>query len=153
MKEVDAETFRLALGDVGGEIAKVLPQLGQLFDDLPAQLELPPEQERRYLFNCIQEFVHRAASIKPLVVLLDDIHWADETSLQLLEHIAGGIAKAPVLLIGTYRDTDLSRAHPLSGMLADLRRTDARTREHRNRQFRNQRHIQSNAITTPVAIE
>ena len=133
MKEVDAETFRLALGDVAGEIAKVLPQLAQLFDDLPAPLELPPEQERRYLFNSIQEFVHRAAAIRPLVVLLDDIHWADETSLQLLEHIAGGIAKVPVLLIGTYRDTDLDATRPVARTLETLIRRRVAARLHLRR--------------------
>ena len=129
-KEVDAETFRLALGDAAGEIAKVVPQLTQLFDDLPAPLELPPEQERRYIFNSVQEFVHRAAIIRPLVVLLDDIHWADETSLMLLEHIAGTISKVPVLLLGTYRDTDLDATRPVARTLETLIRRRLAARLH-----------------------
>lgn len=127
-REVDPATFRLALGDSAGEVAKVMPQLRNIFDDLPAALELPPEQERRYLFNSIQDFVHRAASVTPLVVLLDDVHWADESSILLLQHIAGTLPDAPVFLIGTYRDVELDTARPLAGALDSLVRRRIATR-------------------------
>lgn len=127
-REVDPATFRLALGDAAGEIAKVMPNLRQLYDNIPAPLELPPEQERRYLFNSIQEFVHRAASTRPLVVLLDDLHWGDESSLQLLQHIAEGLSDVPVLLLGTYRDSDLDATRPMARTLDNLIRRRLATR-------------------------
>jgi class 3 adenylate cyclase/tetratricopeptide (TPR) repeat protein len=119
-KEVDATTFRLALGDAAGEIAKVMPQLRNLYDDIPPGLELPPEQERRYLFNSITEFVVRAASTRPLVILLDDLHWADTSSLALLEIVAAGVSEMPVLILGTYRNVELDLNRPLARVLDGL---------------------------------
>lgn len=121
-RDVDPETFRMALGNAAGEIAKVMPQLRNLYDDLPPGLDLPSEQERRYLFNSIVEFVERAASVRPLVVLLDDIQWADESSLSLLCTVAQQLSKMPVLLIGTYRNVELDVHRPLSRALDELLR-------------------------------
>ncbi|MDQ3987153.1 MAG: AAA family ATPase [Actinomycetota bacterium] len=119
-RDVDRNTFRLALGDAAGEIAKVMPQLRSLFDDIPPPLELPPQQERRYLFNSIYEFVVRASSTRPLVVLLDDLHWADEASLLLLEHVAERLSDVPVLVLGTYRDVELDASRPLARAIDSL---------------------------------
>ncbi|HEX2294558.1 MAG TPA: AAA family ATPase, partial [Actinomycetota bacterium] len=122
LKDVDAETFRMALGPSAGEVAKVLPQLRHLYDDIPPPLELPPEQERRYLFNSIRDFIERASSVTPLVVLFDDVHWTDEASLQLMEHMAPALADMPVLVIVTYRDVELDAYRPLAKTLEDLLR-------------------------------
>jgi class 3 adenylate cyclase/tetratricopeptide (TPR) repeat protein len=127
-KEVDAVTFRMALGPSAGEIAKVLPQLRHAYDDIPPPLELPPEQERRYLFNSIRDFIRRASALKPLVVLFDDVHWADDASLQLMEHIAPELPDMPVLVIATYRDVELDVYRPLAKTLEDLLRRRLVTR-------------------------
>lgn len=119
-KEVDPRTFRAALGDAAGEVAKVMPQLRHMFDDLPPPLELPPEQERRYLFNSIRDFVLRAAAARPLVVILDDLQWADESSLLLLQHVAQTFEEIPVLILGTYRDVELDVHRPLATALETL---------------------------------
>lgn len=121
-REVDPETFRMALGSAAGEIAKVMPQLRNLYEDIPPGLDLPPEQERRYLFNSIVEFVGRAASVRPLVVLLDDLQWADESSLSLLRTVAQHLSEIPVLLLGTYRNVELDVQRPLSRALDELLR-------------------------------
>ncbi|MDQ3954166.1 MAG: AAA family ATPase, partial [Actinomycetota bacterium] len=121
-REVDLETFRMALGNAAGEIAKVMPQLRNLYDDIPPGLDLPPEQERRYLFNSIVEFVGRAASVRPLVVLLDDLQWADDSSLSLLRTVAQHLNQIPVLLLGTYRNVELDVQRPLSRALDELLR-------------------------------
>ncbi|MDQ3986358.1 MAG: AAA family ATPase [Actinomycetota bacterium] len=121
-KEVDSDTFRIALGDAAGEIAKIMPQLRNVYDDIPPGLELPPEQERRYLFNSIVEFLKRAASTRPLVLMLDDIHWADEASLSVLQQVAQHLESIPVLIIGTYRDVELDVNRPLVRVLDDLLR-------------------------------
>lgn len=118
--QVDAETLRVALGDAAGEVAKILPRLRTLYDDIPQPLDIPPEQERRYLFNSIAEFIQRAAATRPLVVLLDDLQWADEASLLLLQHVANGLARMPVLVIGTYRDVELDAGRPFADTLSKL---------------------------------
>ena len=56
------------------------------------------------------------------MIVLDDLHWADAASLGLLRHAIRSPVTLPVLIVGTYRPSDLSRAHPLTGLLADLRR-------------------------------
>ncbi|HEY7874738.1 MAG TPA: AAA family ATPase [Actinomycetota bacterium] len=121
-KQVDPATFRMALGDAAGEIAKVMPQLRNLYDDILPGLELPPEQERRYLFNSISEFVTRAASARPLILILDDLHWADASSLALLERVAEGLSEVPVLILGTYRNVELDTNRPLARVLDGLLR-------------------------------
>lgn len=63
-------------------------------------------------------------STRPVVIVLDDLHWADEASLAALSYLCRSPRPAGLLVVGTYRDTDLSRRHPLSSVLADLRRTD-----------------------------
>ncbi len=128
LKEVDPETFRMALGPSAGEVAKVLPQLRHLYDDISPPLELPPEQERRYLFNSIRGFIERASSVRPLVVLFDDVHWTDEASLQLMEHMAPALTDMPVLVIETYRDVELDVYRPLAKTLEDLVRRRLVTR-------------------------
>ena len=63
-----------------------------------------------------------AAGRRPVVLVLDDLHWADRASLRLLAHLAAAPEPAALLIVGTYRHTDLGRRHPLAAMLADLRR-------------------------------
>lgn len=120
MREVAPETLRLALGDAAGEVAKIVPQIRVMFDDVPPPLELPAEQERRYLFNSLWEFIERAAATTPLVLTLDDVHWADESTLLAAEHIAQRLKDISVLVLATYRDTELDIARPLARTLETL---------------------------------
>ena len=116
------EAFRGLLGESAGEVARIVPELRRVFDDIPPPLDLPPEQERRYLFNSIREFITRAAGIRPMLIVLDDLHWADEPTLLLLEHVAEALAGTPVLILGTYRDVELEVGRPLARAIEDLRR-------------------------------
>ena len=69
------------------------------------------------------DILQRAAEPQPVVVLLDDAHWADAGSVHLLRHVVSHIdPDTHILVLVTYRDTDIDRSHPLSGALADLYR-------------------------------
>ena len=114
--------LRETLGDAAPEVAKLLPELRRLFPDIPPPLELPPEQERHYLFNSVREFLARAARAQPLLLLLDDLHWADDSTLLLLQHIAQQLREVPVLILGTYRDVELDVGRPLARTLEELLR-------------------------------
>jgi len=114
--------LREALGDSAPEVAKLLPELRRLFPDIPPPLELPPEQERHYLFNSVREFVAWAARAQPLLLILDDLHWADDSTLLLLQHIAQQLREVPVLILGTYRDVELDVGRPLARALEELLR-------------------------------
>jgi DNA-binding SARP family transcriptional activator/class 3 adenylate cyclase len=114
--------FRELLGEDAPEVAKLVPRLRRLFPDIPPPLDLPAEQERRYLFNSLREYLARAASARPLFMVFDDLHWADEPTLLLLEHLAERIPEMPVLALGTYRDTEVTAGHRLAGTFDGLMR-------------------------------
>ncbi len=117
----DPEAFRRdILGDAAAEVARVLPRLRRMFPDLPVPLQLPPEQERRYLFGCLADVLSRIAARAPTLVVHDDLHWADESSLAFLEHLAPTLADHPLLIVATYRDNDVGR--PLADTFGDLHR-------------------------------
>ncbi len=80
------------------------------------------EQARFRLFDSITTFIRNASKREPLVLVLDDLHWADTPTLLLLEFMARELSGARVLIVGTYRDVELSRKHPLSAVLGELAR-------------------------------
>ena len=98
------DDFRRQIGDNAPELAELAPSLRRVFADIPQPLKLPPEQKRRYLFQSISEALARAARKRPQLRILDDLQWADESSLALLIHLANRVARLPVVIIGTYRD-------------------------------------------------
>ena len=114
--------FRAFLGDDAPEVAKLLPLLRRLFTDIPPPLELPPEQERHFLFNSLRDVLSRAATERTLFLVFEDLHWADEGTLLLLEHWAEHVPRLAVLAVGTYRDTEVTPDHRLARSLEDLRR-------------------------------
>jgi DNA-binding SARP family transcriptional activator len=80
------------------------------------------EHARFGLFDSITLALEYASRRRPLVLVLDDLNWADTDSLQLLEFFARELADVPILVVGTYRDVELSRRHPLSQTLGELAR-------------------------------
>jgi class 3 adenylate cyclase/tetratricopeptide (TPR) repeat protein len=133
MRGVSKETLRIAFGESASELAKMVPELRRIFPNLPPPLELPPEQERRYLFNSFTEFVERASRMQPLLFVLEDLHWADEPTLLLLQFLAERVAGMPVLLLGTYRDVELDVDRPLARTLEGLIRRRLAHRVNLNR--------------------
>jgi tRNA A-37 threonylcarbamoyl transferase component Bud32 len=117
---VPPESFRAALGDAAPEIARIMPALRSQFNDIGEGIELPPDQFRHYLFFRYSEFLARACGIAPLVVLFEDLHWADESSLLLIEHLAQRLHGMAVLAIGTYRAAELDVGRPLAASLERL---------------------------------
>ena len=119
---VTPKALRSALGDSAPEVAKLMPELRRLFPDIPPPPELPPEQERRYLFNGMRDFLTRASRVQPMFLVLDDLHWADDSTLLLLHHIAQRLHEMPIVILGTYRDVELDVDRPLARALDELLR-------------------------------
>ncbi len=122
MKSATPEALRTALGDEAPEVAKIVPELRRLFPDIPPPLELPPAQERHYLFDSLRAFTARASVGQPIIMLLDDLHWADDSTLLLVQHYAQQLSSMSVLMVGTYRDVELDVGRPLAKVLEDLLR-------------------------------
>jgi eukaryotic-like serine/threonine-protein kinase len=117
----DAE-LRGELGDGAPEVAKLVSEVHARFPDIPEAQPLEAEAERLRLYESVSTFIRNAATANPIVLFLDDIHWADKPSLLLMRYLARAIAGQRVLILGAYRDVELDRTHPLSEVMATLRR-------------------------------
>lgn len=116
------ERARQALGEEAPQLAKIMPRLRTLLPDIPAPLELPPDQERRFLFQAVHAFLARLAKARPLVLVIEDVHWADDASLQLLRHMAERVTEMPALVVATCRDEPLEREERFERLLEELLR-------------------------------
>jgi len=103
IEDTDPDTLRMALGDAGAEIARVLPELRSMFPDIPEPERLPSDQERRYILESVAEFIARGSATRPLVLVIDDVHWADEASIALLEETCPHVSNYPILFLATSR--------------------------------------------------
>ncbi len=116
------ETLRAQIGRGAPEVALLVPEVRESWPDLPTSPPVSPEYERYRLFESVTDFLLAIARPSGLLLMLDDLHWADRSSLRLLQHLMRRIADAPVLLAGAYRTTEITRTHPLSDIRADLHR-------------------------------
>ena len=112
------------LGDAVEEIAFVLPELGRRLPDLPVRRQFERASDRYRLFDSLSEFIGAIARAKDsgLLLCLDDLQWVDDSTLLLLEHVCRRLTTAPVLILATYRDTDLQVGRPLARTLEQLNR-------------------------------
>jgi adenylate cyclase len=120
--------FRAAIKPGAPELARILPELHRLFPEMPAPLELPPALRLRFLFTNIQEFLARSCRFAPLLVSIDDVQWADETTVQLTQHLAPVLASLPIVVVLSYRDMDASSSASRGTLQAFLDRARGRTR-------------------------
>jgi len=122
VRDRDSEQLRSDMGAGAADIAEVVSDVRERLPDLQPPPELEPEQARFRLFDSVTTFLKTASQRQPLVLVLDDLHWADQPSLMLLQFVARELGGARLLLIGTYRDVELSRQHPLAETLGELTR-------------------------------
>jgi predicted ATPase len=121
-QELEPEKLLSIMGPGAADIAQVVSEIRERLPDLPPPPPLEPEQARFRLFDSVTTFLKNASKLQPLVVILDDLHWADKPSLLLLQFLARELKDACILVIGTYRDMELGRQHPLSQTLGELSR-------------------------------
>jgi len=114
-------------GDLTPEVARLVPNLTAGLPELDSGAVVDPESERFRLFQAVDRLFSSAAKRTPLLILLDDLHWADKSSLLLLRHLARGAPSTAMLLIGTYRGDGVERT-PLGALLADLQRDQGAAR-------------------------
>jgi tetratricopeptide (TPR) repeat protein len=110
------------VGAHGSELSRLVPALASRIPDLPASKATDTDTERFLLFAAVVGLLTAASHHQPVVVVFDDLQWADKASLLLLAHLASADAAMRVLILGTYRDSELANASALMDALAALRR-------------------------------
>jgi DNA-binding CsgD family transcriptional regulator/tetratricopeptide (TPR) repeat protein len=117
----DAEALRAELGSSAGEVARMVPPLrSRLQVELSAPENL--EDDRLRLLSGILDCLRMIGTAQPLLLVLEDLHDADRGTLDLLVYLARHLTGTRVLVVGSYRDVEVDRAHPLAAALAELRR-------------------------------
>jgi tetratricopeptide (TPR) repeat protein len=122
------QAARAAMGDLAAEIAAMVPSLRRTYSDVPPMPDVPADQQRRLIFSAFLEYVQRGSQKSPGVFLFDDLHWADEPTLQLLLHMAAHLDSLRLLVVGTYRDVELDVNRPFAKTLESLLRQRLATR-------------------------
>ena len=120
---VSPEVLRGQVGAYGGELARLVPELARRLPDLPEPVSGDSEGQRFRLFEAAGSLLANASRSWPVVLVLEDLHWADKPTALLLTHVVRSIQTERVLVIGTYRETELGE--PLASVLADLHRERA----------------------------
>ena len=95
---------------------------------LTPRISFTGAEERARFFDAVVVLLSRLAEARPLVLTIDDLHQADEPTINLLRHVIRSLRRVPVLILGSYRDTDLDPRHPLEATVVDLYRERLATR-------------------------
>jgi predicted ATPase/signal transduction histidine kinase len=124
------ESFGEALGSNGQLIVTLVPELELIIGEQPAVPDLPPQEAKNRFQIVFRRFLGVFARKEhPLALFLDDLQWLDSATLELLEHLVTHSDVRHVLLIGAYRDSEVSPSHPLIRTLESIREDDARVYE------------------------
>ncbi len=102
------------------ELVTLFPELGPLFPDTAPRRVLDPEEDRRRLFHAMTDAVHALGRVQPLMIVIEDVHWSDDATLDLVLHLARRIGPQPIALVLTFRSDELGPR--LARLLADLDR-------------------------------
>jgi tetratricopeptide (TPR) repeat protein len=121
----DPAALGATMGAGAADIAEIVSEVRRRLPDLEPPPAVGAEQARFRLFDSVTTFLVNASHREPLVVVLDDLHCADRSSLALLEFLARQLGDARLLIVGMYRDTELHAEHPLAHTLGELARVRA----------------------------
>ena len=111
------------VGPGGSDLAELVPELRERLPQLEPVTDTAPESARFRLFDAVTRLLERLSREASILVVLDDLHWADPATLLLLRFLAREIGELPIAVVGSYRDVELRRTHPLAGILGELART------------------------------
>ncbi|MEX2247913.1 MAG: protein kinase [Dehalococcoidia bacterium] len=123
----EKDALQEELGTGAGEVARIVSEIR---DRVAVEMAPPgnPEEERFRLFQAVTSFLRNASAAQALCIVLEDLQDGDKGTMELLVHLARNLSGTRLLIVGTYRDVEVDRRHPLSAALADLRRVENFTR-------------------------
>jgi len=125
VEQTEPDLLRDQMGPGIAEIAGLVPEVGDKLGDVPPPAQVEPEQARFRLFEAVSSFLKRASADGPLLLVLDDIHWADEPSLLLLRFIARQIDDSRLMIVLTSREAEAAGNPTVTETLAQLSRLPA----------------------------
>jgi predicted ATPase len=129
-RTMDEPALRSHMGNAAADIARAFPVVRERLPDLSEAPAQDSSEARFRLFDGVANFLVNASGARPLVILLDDLHCADVPSLRLLEFVVRGAADARLLIVGTYRDTEMAPGGPARDVLAAVTRCGHTVRLH-----------------------
>ncbi len=124
LRVTDPEELGGVLGTGGGELTRLLPDLPSRVGELPELLDADPDTERHRLHTAVANLLENVSLGRPMLVVIEDGHWADAPTLLMLRHLARSAASGRLLLLATFRDTEPDLPAELAETLADLRRAE-----------------------------
>ena len=117
----EVKDLKKELGSGATDVARIVSEIRERLN-MKLRRQKDPEEERYRLLQAVTAFLSNAAAVQPMLVVLEDLHDADKGTLDMLTHVSRNLAGARLLIVGTYRDVEVDRSHPLSAALAELRR-------------------------------
>lgn len=117
---IPPELFEETNENILSALSQLVPEIRQTVGSLPHLWTLEPEQEQIRLMGSLTKFVEQATQNRPWLLILEDLQWADQSSLELLRYLGRHVSAMSLMIIGLYQDTELDRGHPLSEMFRDL---------------------------------
>ena len=118
----------LAAAGGGGELGPFVTDFLVRVPDLPPPMPMNAQGQRYRLFETVNALLGATSKAFPVLLILDDLHWADKPTLSMLRHVVRGSDPAALCIVGTYREGELVAGHPLAELLADFRREQDVTR-------------------------
>jgi DNA-binding CsgD family transcriptional regulator len=120
IRRTPAEDLDALIGQGRAELARLVPDLGPLAEDPASGLSIGSAQGR--LFELLLRVLERLSATAPVVFIIEDLHWSDQSTRDLLAFLVRNLRDAAVMLLFTYRSDELHRRHPLLPFLAELGR-------------------------------
>ncbi|HJP77041.1 MAG TPA: AAA family ATPase [Pseudonocardiaceae bacterium] len=122
--DLPSDVVRGLVGVWAGDLSRLLPELTELLPSLAAPFTAAPDTERLRLFEAVTATLAGYALGGQLVLVIDDLHWADQPTLRLIRYLLRAPRPASLLLVGTCREGEVTGEHPLATLLADLERDE-----------------------------
>lgn len=121
-EEAEGDELAAELGREAATVAHLVPEVAERLGEAPAPLPSGGDEARFRLFDGVARYLLHRSQRRPLVLFVDDLHWADKPSALLLRFLAPEIRASPLLVVGAYREVELRRGSPLAEVLGDLTR-------------------------------
>ena len=124
IRQTEPDELASVIGPSGSELARLVPDLGPSVDEVPAPAPVSAMSAQGRLFELLLGALGRLAAKSPVVFIVEDLHWSDQSTRDLLAFLVRNLHDAPVMLVFTYRSDEVHRRHPLLPFLAEVGRAD-----------------------------